>query len=71
MGGYFKVEADDLSRELPMRLPAEVLVAALWELAEKIWPAGTEFQREITGLVPLHAQLRRTPLLRRLVAEDR
>ena len=44
-------ETPDVFHELPLHLPAEVLDAALWELAEKIWPAGTEFQRETTALV--------------------
>ncbi|MCF3146190.1 hypothetical protein [Streptomyces platensis] len=44
-------ETPDIFHELPLHLPAEVLDAALWELAEKIWPAGTEFQRETTALV--------------------
>ncbi|MEU7177223.1 hypothetical protein ACWIG3_02830 [Streptomyces celluloflavus] len=37
--------------ELPLHLPPDVLDAALWELAEKIWPGGTEFQRETTAVV--------------------
>ncbi|WP_246096196.1 hypothetical protein [Streptomyces botrytidirepellens] len=37
--------------ELPLHLPPDVLDAALWELAEKIWPEGTEFQRETTAVV--------------------
>ncbi|OKI00240.1 hypothetical protein A6A06_24155 [Streptomyces sp. CB02923] len=37
--------------ELPLHLPPDVLDAALWELTEKIWPGGTEFQRETTALV--------------------
>lgn len=37
--------------DLPLHLPAEVLDAALWELAQKIWPGGTEFQRETTAIV--------------------
>ncbi|WP_411135409.1 hypothetical protein [Streptomyces sp. C10] len=44
-------ETPDVFHELPLHLPDEVLDAALWELAEKIWPAGTEFQRETTALV--------------------
>ncbi|MFH8344738.1 hypothetical protein [Streptomyces sp. NPDC018045] len=36
--------------ELPLHLPPDVLDAALWELAEKIWPGGTEFQRETTAV---------------------
>ncbi|MGW8397736.1 hypothetical protein ACWGLP_13750 [Streptomyces lydicus] len=37
--------------ELPLHLPPDVLDAALWELAEKIWPGGTDFQRETTAVV--------------------
>ncbi|MGG2464008.1 hypothetical protein ACO0M4_30200 [Streptomyces sp. RGM 3693] len=37
--------------DLPLHLPADVLDAALWELAERIWPGGTEFQRETTAIV--------------------
>jgi hypothetical protein len=37
--------------ELPLHLPPDVLDAALWELAETIWPDGTEFQRETTAVV--------------------
>ncbi|WP_240979246.1 hypothetical protein [Streptomyces sp. HNM0574] len=36
--------------ELPLHLPADVLEAALWELAEEIWPGGTEFQRVTTAV---------------------
>ncbi|AZS72820.1 hypothetical protein DDE74_19285 [Streptomyces lydicus] len=37
--------------ELPLHLPPDVLDVALWELAEEIWPGGTEFQRETTAVV--------------------
>ncbi|MFG2532499.1 hypothetical protein [Streptomyces sp. NPDC048516] len=37
--------------ELPLHLPPDVFDAALWELAEKIWPGGTDFQRETTAVV--------------------
>ncbi|MGY5132468.1 hypothetical protein ACWGJW_08635 [Streptomyces nigrescens] len=37
--------------ELPLHLPPDVLDAALWELAEKIWPGGTDFQRETTAVI--------------------
>jgi hypothetical protein len=36
--------------ELPLHLPPDVLDAALWELAEQIWPRGTDFQRETTAV---------------------
>ncbi|MEU8783476.1 hypothetical protein [Streptomyces sp. NPDC048637] len=37
--------------ELPLHLPPDVLDAALWELAEKVWPGGTDFQRETTAVI--------------------
>ncbi|WP_438484876.1 hypothetical protein [Streptomyces sp. S186] len=56
--------------ELPLHLPADVLDAALWELAEKIWPGGTEFQRETTATLysDLTASLTADELLHASVA---
>ncbi|MFJ9613811.1 hypothetical protein [Streptomyces noursei] len=45
------VDTPEGFHDLPLHLPADVLDAALWELAERIWPGGTEFQRETTAIV--------------------
>ncbi|AJC52848.1 hypothetical protein GZL_00240 [Streptomyces sp. 769] len=45
------VDTPEGFHDLPLHLPPDVLDAALWELAERIWPGGTEFQRETTAIV--------------------
>ncbi|UJB46191.1 hypothetical protein [Streptomyces sp. A1-5] len=45
------VDTPEGFHDLPLHLPADVLDAAVWELAETIWPGGTEFQRETTAIV--------------------
>lgn len=37
--------------DIPLLLPPELFEPSLAELAEKIWPGGTEFQREVAAAV--------------------
>ncbi|MEV5881753.1 hypothetical protein AB0L74_03310 [Streptomyces sp. NPDC052020] len=44
-------ESPEDFHEIPLMLPPDAFEAALEELAAKIWPGGTDFQREVTAAV--------------------
>src|SRR6185312_8052933 len=50
-GVLVEFESPDVFHEIPLHLPADALDAQVSELAARIWPGGTDFQREATAAV--------------------
>ena len=50
-GVLVEFESPDVFHEIPLHLPPDALDAQVAELAARIWPGGTDFQREATAAV--------------------
>ncbi|MDX3098703.1 hypothetical protein PV703_19450 [Streptomyces sp. ME01-24h] len=50
-GVLVEFESPDVFHEIPLHLPPDAFDAQVSELAARIWPGGTDFQREATAAV--------------------